>query len=375
MVNVSTLGQYLDQISRLKTQQTNLGDLSIQISSGLKTQKLSGLGAEILKTTRARTSVGELSVYNENIINADRRLKLMDTSLREMKAQLKNVAGSLSGAIQQGDYPDLESIQKLAGSVYDYMINLMNQKDGDRYLFGGSDNAAPPISNNGLLTSSLGNFVPDSSDLTNPPLMASGLIGDWGDGTITTEQFIASYSATSDTVIGFSNALTSGTAGKTTVRVDDVTEYDYTTLANKTPMRDVMLALGVLKSLPAVEYAPGALNDPTATTIAGDTAPYPPKEKQESFFAVINDLSTKLNKALDRMDQEEFRLAQVRAQISLVKDTNTEQIAAYKDIIGDIENADITEASAKILQVQTQLTASFQVTALMSQLTLASFLR
>lgn len=375
MTNISTLGQYLDQIARLKTQQSNFGDLTVQISSGLKTQKLSGLGDDILKTTRARTGVGELTVYSDNITNADRRLKLTDTALREIKKQTENVAGSLQTALQEGDYPDLESIKKLASSVYDFINSLINQKDGDRYLFGGADTAAPPISNNGLYSSALGQFIPDSSDLTNPPLVSSGIIGDWGDGTITTEEFIAAYSGTSDTVLGFSNALTTGTAGKTTVRVDDNSEFDYTTLANKTPLRDIILALGVLKDLPPVEYAPGALNNPTATTIAADTAPFPPKEKQESFYKVINDLTNKINNALDDIDQEEFKLAQVRAQISIVKDSHSEQIAAYKDIIGTVENADITEASALITQLQVQLQASFQVTALISQLTLANYLR
>ncbi len=200
------------------------------------------------------------------------------------------------------------------------------------------------------------------------------MIGDWGDGTITTDQFIAAYHATGDTVLGFSNALTTGTAGKTTVRVTDVSEFDYTTLANKTPMKEIVRLLGVLQSLPPVDYAPGALNDPTATTIAGDTSPYPPAAKQESFFAVLNDITVSLNKALDGMDQVEFNLAQVQAQIATVKDTQVEQINAYKDIIGDVEDVDVTEASARLLQIQTQLQASFQVTALMSQLSLVNFL-
>lgn len=374
MTNVSTLGQYLDQIARLKTQQSTLGDLSIQISSGKKTQTLSGLGDDIIRTTRARSNVDSLDVYNSNITNADRRIKLMLNSVDQMKAQVKNITGALTTAVQEGDYPDLASIQKLAGSVYDFMIDLVNGTDGERYLFGGSDTSEQPITDRGLLTSALGQFVPDSTDLTQPPLEASGMIGDWGDGTITTDQFIAAYHATNDTVLGFSNALTTNTAGKTTVKVSDISEFDYTQVANKTPMKDIIMALGVLKQLPPVESAPGALNDPTATTIAGDTPPNPPEEKQKNFYAVLNDLASTLNKAVDGLDQNEFALSQVDAQISLVKDSNTDQINNYKDLIGDTEDVDITEASAKISQLQVQLQASFQVTALMSQLTLANYL-
>lgn len=374
MPNVSTLGQYLDQIARLKTQQSTLGDLSVQISSGKKTQKLSGLGNDIIKTTRARVGVNNLGVYNENITNADRRIKLMLTSIGEIKKQAENISGSLVIAVQEGDYPDLESIKRLTGNVYNFIIDAMNQVDGDRYLFGGGDTSQQPITDTGLLSSALGEFMPDESDLTNPPIVASGLIGAWGDGSITTEQFIAAYNASSDTVLGYSNALSTGTAGKTMVRVNDGSEFDYTTLANNSAMRDIVLALGVLKEMPPVEHAPGALNDPTATTLAGDVAPFPPAEKQENFFAVINDLAATLNKAIDALDQEVFKLTQVQAQISIVKTSNIDQINAYKDIIGEVEDVDITEASVKITQMQTQLQASFQVTALLSQLTLANFL-
>lgn len=374
MVNVSTLGQYLDQIARLKGQQQTMGDLTLQVSSGKKTQKLSGLGSNIIATTRARIGVGSLETYSSNITNAHRRIDLMQNAIAEIRAQTQNIQGSLDLALQEGDFPDLESIKTLTSSVYDFIIDLVNQTDGERYLFGGADTAEPPITDRGLLTSALGEFMPDDADLTNPPLVASGMIGDWGDGTITTEQFIASYRATSETTIGFSNALTTNTAGKTSVRVSDTSEFDYTTLANKTGMKDILLALTVLKELPPVEHAPGALNDPTATTIAEDIAPWPPREKQENFFAVINDISRLLNSAMEQLSQEQFKLSQVQAQTAIVKNSNADQINAYKDIIGDIENADITEASARILQMQTQLQASFQVTALLSQLTLANFL-
>lgn len=371
---VSTLGQYLDQISRLKGQQSSLNDLSVQISSGKKTQKLSGLGNDIIRATRARAGVDSLETYSNNITNAQRRIKLMLNSTSEIKAQVEKITSGLQQAVQEGDFPDLESIKQLTQNVYNFILDNINQTDGERYLFGGGDTTEKPIADNGLFASSLGNFIPDSSDLTNPPLVSSGIIGDWGDGTITTDQFMAAYNATSDTVLGFSNALTSNTAGKTTVRVSDESEFDYTVLANKTAMKDIVKLMGVLKSLPPVEYAPGALNDPAATTIAGDTPPHPPAAKQEAFFTVLTDISTRLNKALDDMDQVEFKLAQVQAQIDTVNQSHTSQINAYKDIIGETEDVDITEASAKILQIQTQLQASFQVTALMSQLTLANFL-
>lgn len=374
MANISTLGQYLDQISRLKGQQQLLGDLTTQISSGKKTQALSGLGSDILKTTRARVGINSLEVYIDNIKNADRRIKLMQTSINEIKAQAGNISNALMTNVQEGEYPDLGVLQSMAGNIYNFIVDAMNQIDGERYLFGGSDTSEQPLTDAGLFESALGEFVPDASDLTNPPLVASGMIGDWGDGTITTDQFIASYRSMSDTILGFSNALTTDTAGKTTVRVNDNSEFDYTTLANKTSMKEIVRVLGIIKALPPVEHAPGALNDPTATTLAQDVAPFPPAEKQENFYKVLNDLGSLLNQAIDGLNDENFKLSQVQAQITIVKNSHTEQINSFKNIVGDVEDADLTESSAKIAQLQVQMQASFQVTALVSQLTLSNFL-
>jgi flagellar hook-associated protein 3 FlgL len=375
MASISTLGQSLDMIARLKRQQTNLGDLQAQISSGKKTQKLSGLGNDVLRDVRSRANINSLEVYIDNIKNAERRLQLMQNSVTQIKAQARNISSGIATANQQGEYPDLKSIQALAENVYNFILDSMNQKDGDRYLFAGGDTSELPIVDTGLYSSYLGNYVPDESDLTNPPQVAAGLIGQWGDGTITSDQFLEAIYGTSDVVLGYSNALTSGATGKTTVRVNDGAEFDYTTLANNQAMRDIVIVLGALKALPPVEHAPGALNNPGATTIAEDTPPNPPKEKQENFFKVLNSLSAKLNKAIDAMDQHTYRLSQVQAQVDIVKTSHTDQMNAYIDIVTDVENVDITEASAKILQIKIQLEASFQVTAMVSQLTLVNFMR
>ena len=158
------------------------------------------------------------------------------------------------------------------------------------------------------------------------------------------------------------------------MQVSDISNFDYTQLANEGPLKDIIRTLGVLKQLPPVEYAPGALNDPTATTLAQDVAPFPPREKQDNFYKVINNLIAKLDTSLDKIDQMQFDLSQVQAQINIVKTSHTDQIKAYQDIIGEVEDADISEVSVKINQMEIQIQASYQVTALVSQLTLSNFL-
>lgn len=374
MTGISTLGASIDQIARLKVQQNSLDLLSTQISTGKKTQQFSGLGTDILRSQRARADINSLEQYTTNIQNAHRRIQLMNGSLEQVRAQTNLIANGLTVGVQEGDAPDFETTQRLAEDVYNFIIDLINTKDGDRYLFAGADSSIQPIEDTGLFDSVLGTFVPDETDITNPPLQASGYIGDWGDGTITTDEFIASYQATNENILGYSDSLINETTGKVRVRVDGNSDFDYTVLGNTEGLKEIVVALGVLKNLPPPEYAPGALNDPLATAPADDVPPFPSREKQDNFYQVFNDLKQTLVRAVDKIEAEEYRLGLIEAQTAVIEEQHEYQINTFKTTIAEVEDVDLTEAVAKIQQAQISLEASFSVTSILADLSLVNFL-
>ncbi len=374
MTGISNLGQALSRIENLKSQQITLDGFSTQIATGKKTQKFAGLGADVLKSQRARANFNELDQYTTNIKNADRRIELMTSSLQQIKAQANNLLNGITSAPQGGDYPDFETTKELANDVYDYILDLINTKDGDRYLFAGSDSSVKPIDDDGLFESFLGTFRLDDDDLTTP-LEQSGFIGQWGAGTITTEEFINAYQNTNEKILGYSDALVSGTTGQVRVRVDENSDFDYTLLANDEGLKELVIAIGVLKDLPPPQYAPGALNTPTGTNTALQTPPFPPEEKQDNFYAVINDLGATIAKAVDKLDREEYRLSLTQAQTQMIKEQYKYQSNALQSLISEAEDIDLNETIVKLQQVQTSLEASYSVTALISDLTLVNFLR
>lgn len=373
MTSISNLGQALDQIARLKTQQNTMDLLSTQISTGKKTQQFSGLGTDILRSQRARASISAIEQYTNNIVNAHRRMDLMSNSLEHIAAQANNVANALTVGPQGGDYPDFATTQELATDVYDFVLDLINVKDGERFLFAGSDSSVQPIEDKGLFDAFLGEHVLDQTDLVTP-ITVSGFIGDWGDGTITTEEFIAAYRGVSEEVVGYSNPLTSGTTGEVRVRVDDNSDFDYTVLGNTAGIKDIVIALGVLKNMPPPEFAPGALNTPNLPLTPLETPPFPPEERQENFYQVINDLGQMIAQAVDNLQREEQKLGLVQAQTQIIQDQYIYQKDAFQSTISEVEDVDLTETVAKIQQVQIGLEASFSVTAIISDLTLVNFL-
>lgn len=374
MTGISNLGQALDQISRLKTQQVTLDTLANQIATGKKTQQFSGLGGDVLRSQRARADIKALDQYSTNITNATRRIELMTSSLQTITGQAGNISAALNTLVISGDIPEFETTQQLARDVYDFVVDLLNTKDGERFLFAGSDSETRPIEDRGLFDSYLGDFVPDIDDITNPPLTASGFIGDWGDGTITTEEFIAAYSDVNENILGYSESLVNDTTGQVRVRVDENSDFDYTMLANNDGLKDLVIALGVLKNLPPPEFAPGALNDPIATSVAEDVPPFPSTEKQENFKAVFTDIMGKIANAMDKIEMEEYRLSLVQAQTNVIQEQYTFQRNAFQNTVADAEDIDLNETAAKIQQAQVSLEASYSVTALISDLTLVNFL-
>lgn len=375
MTGISNLGQALDQISRLKSQQVDLSTFSTQIATGKKTQQFSGLGTDILRSQRARADINKLDQYSTNITNASRRIELMTSTVEQINGQVSNISAALATLAQGGELPEFETTQQLASDVYDYVIDLMNQKDGERYLFAGSDSSVRPIEDTGQFDAFLGNFIPDEDDIANPPLEDSGFIGKWGNGSITTAEFIDAYKNTNENVLGYSESLVSGSTGDVRVRVDENSDFDYTLLANTPGLKDLVISLGVLKNLPPPSSAPGALNDPTATRAADDIPPFPSTEKQENFYAVFNDLAATISTSVDKLEREEYRLSLVQAQTLTIKEQYTYQTNSLQSIIGEVEDVDLTETVAKIQQLQIGLEASFSVTALISDLTLVNFLR
>lgn len=371
---ISNLGQALDQITRLKTQQRTMDQLATQLNTGKKTQNLSGLGGDVLISTRTRANIRSLDVYVSNITNTDRRLNMMSNSLEYIRQEADKVLTAMSLAMEKGEYQSMDTLRGQAEDVYQFVLDLLNTQDGDRYLFSGGDTTTKPVNDVGLLDSFLGEFVPDSTNLTNPPLVTSGIIGQWGDGTITTTQFISSYRNMNDATLGYSSALSSGTAGQITTRISDTSEVDYTVLANSSPLKDILAVMGMLKSMPPPEHAPGALNDPLATTLEEDTGSFPPAAKQNNFFEVISDLGSMLNDAIHTLETDSIRLAQIQERLNTVKLDHTEAINTLETIVSDVENVDTTEVVARINQLQVQLEASYQVTALVANLSLVNFL-
>lgn len=397
MTGVSTLGQALDQIERIKEQQLLFSTLSTQLTTGKKAQTYIGLQAEVLLSKRSRAEFNSFDTYVKNIINADRRIKLMLNAIEEFKAQAENFANVLVNFSQQSEHqkgqiiyyddpltPEIENIpvgmtsaeegvdfatvREFAGNVLKFFKDLINAKDGDRYILGGADTLVQPLSDTGTLDSAL-----------------SVLINGWKNGTVTTSGLIADIrdrkavgnpDALTDTVVGYSAGLSAGTVGKVFVRIDDMSEVDYTALGNDKSLRDIVVVASALMNgaLPPMidTYTPPNTYPgvPDAQGAPGNTV----GEMRDNFFQLYNELTAMVNNAIDDIDKLRFKLEGVRVRIDDVKKSHTEQKNLLLNTISNVENVDIDEVAVMIQQMQIQLDASYRITAKLQELSLANYL-
>jgi flagellin-like hook-associated protein FlgL len=397
MTFVSTLGRTLDQINRLKDLQSELGDLHVQLATGKIAQRFKGLGKDVIRSERARADFNTLDVYVNNIVNADRRLEIMTNTLEEFQAQVQNLASAMQsfleeGSHQEGDivyYDDpltpeveripiglssanpsveLETLQGLADNMFNYVVDLMNSKDGTRYMFSGAQTLSKPILDTGLLDTAV-----------------RGLVGDWKDGTIDTDELISAITtrdssvdtnAITDTIVGFSSELSSGNARNTFVRVDEYAEFDYTVLANGKGFRDVLVALNFLRNdifSPVIDHQDPDNPDPAAPLAEGAPG-LTVEEQKDNFYKVFSELGKMIQSSLDRIDTERFKLEQVRANIIEIKEDHVMAQSTLQEEISNVEDADMNEVAMQINFMTVRLEASYAVTSTLSRLNLVNYL-
>lgn len=401
MTGVSTLGQALNQIGLIKNQNRTLTTLSVQMSTGKKTNVFSGLGTDVLTSKRARAEFKSIETYQNNITIADRRIKLMLTAVNEFKAQAENLSASILGLSQESAHEDgdiviwddplttgeenvrvgvnsgemdvdFKTLQDLARNLYDFMYDLLNTKEVDRYLLNGADTLTKPVTDNGGLDAAM-----------------TGLLTDWKNelspNNITSDQLISSITgrtstasnprALTDTIVGYSADLTAGNVGDIFVRVSETTEVDYTALANEQCFRDILVGLSFMKNaslgpIADVFAEPYTLGDaPIENGAPG--ANY--DEMKQNFYEVFNAVGRMVESAINDIDRIVANLEGQRARLDDFKKSYVEQKNALLTTISDVEDVDTNEVAVKITALQIQLDASYRVTALLQDLSLANY--
>lgn len=333
--NVSTLGQQMNIISRIKDMQSQMSTYQQQISTGVKYQDFKSYGIDSLRIQNYRADLSSISTYMYNIDSSQTNIQQMNSSLSESMEQAGNILDAISVQLSKGSEFDLENIKGAAATALKMVETSMNTRVGDRYLFAGSDVSNEPY--------------PDASTGTSN---IQSRVTDWLNGTSDTATFLSDISGLTDSQSGYSNSLQS--AKNVTARASDDMEVDYTVKANSEGFKKV---LNGLRAIANMEF-------PTDTDVP----------TKDNFYEALDGLYQMVQDGINGLRSDSTKVATAAQVLDSIKTNHTDDRQNLQTIMESTEAADTTDAVIKFQTLQTQLNASFQVTSILSQLSLARLL-
>lgn len=331
---VSFLGTSQAQISRLQDLNSTLAELSRQLTARTKHTTLAGFGADAGNVVRNRVERNKVDSYLANIDTVTNRIKQMETAMTALRDSASQIVTGIATGVNDGT-ADVKSLSALAKNVLSFAKDLVNLKSDGRYLFAGSDSASAPLQDSNALNSN------NQANVTA-----------WLNGTITTDQLTAATTALTTTQLGMNAGLSA--SGNVTARISETAELDYTVRADQDGMQEMIRALGLMANL----------KEPAA----GDTPDAGEANK------VMQYVLTTLQNGIKQLDSADMRLGTNYNLVKELQSTHEADSAMLDNLIGDAEDVDTTDVAAKIQSLQTQLQASYQVTNIVSNLSLVNFI-
>lgn len=332
---VSFQGKADAQSLRLKSLRQAVQDLQRQMTTQKKYERLSGFGFQSLSAQRYRMDTSRLESYLDNIDHTSTRIKLMTNSMSEAANQGRQLLSALNTEVLGGEL-DIGTINTIAKNALSFVQSLVNSEHDGRYLFAGSATTSQPFT--------------DKLGLENT---YQTQVADWLSGAQTTTQLLNNSDGYTPTQLGFNASL--GSAGSVATRIDESVELDYTVIATENGFEDLIRGLSFAANM--------KLPDP-ATDVPDLT----------EFTTVMKNIADTVRRGVAAMDQAVAGLGSKFTLITSMQNSHEQELAMVQSLSDELENVDTTEVVAKLQIAQTQLESSYQITGIVSQLTLVNYL-
>lgn len=332
---ISFLGQSQAQSGRLRELQTLMSDLQRQATTQKKYETMSGFGFDSLRLQRYRMDANSLDTYMSNIGTATTRIDIMNNAMTKASDLGRQLISAISTDVLGGEV-DIESIRTIARNNLSFLQSLVNTEVDGRYLFAGSATDTVPVENT-----------------LQPNSYYQGQVQDWLNGTITTAQLQANAAGTTPVQLGYDPALSA--SGNVSIRIDDSTEVDYTVMGNANGFDQIMNALAFAANF---ELPDAATDVPSV----------------EEFTKVLQGIMNMAQEGVKAMDSAVGQISGKYSLVQTIESTHETDRNLYLKLIDQQENVDTTEVLVQLQSLKTQLEASFQVTNIVSQLSLVNYL-
>ncbi len=395
MTRIGTFAQQKFLMFHTLRTQKSLFDSSIQLASGQKAQQYSGIVRDINRLFAVETAQMRAKEYLHNVEVVQRRIELTDLSLDG----IENIARELRGFLEDaGDAPaaNHSDLRTFAINARALLIDRLNARDGDRYLFSGNRVDRETVTLDPAI------YTPVSLFQANATTIDSTFYAQYRDDVLGTpgfpqgsfyEQIYFDKNGVAPTV-PFPADPDNPTA--TEFIVEDPGLWDYYVTRMSSPQ---MLASPMLDHYQGDSNAPRVRISETTTIsygITGDEealqqlflvvdaiASLPVQAPPDAFLStLIGEARSTLSKVIDADTSTTFESItelrnRVLGPIKLLDnslETLTRSIDHATDVIADTEGVNATEVIARLQTEQLILEASYRTVSLIQSLSLTNFI-
>jgi flagellar hook-associated protein 3 FlgL len=144
MTRVVNLAQQNLIMSYIRDAQTRMQETQIQMSTGYKSQRYSGIAADARQVVNLESSRARIDQYQANNKTVDLRLQTMESSTAQVLDAATQLKTLLTNALNASNANDM-AVGLQAQNLLNEVSKQLNVKIGDRYLFSGSKTDTPPV--------------------------------------------------------------------------------------------------------------------------------------------------------------------------------------------------------------------------------------
>jgi len=310
MSTISTLARqnlFLQSIAQLQTQANTLES---QVSKGIKSTQLSGLGASAAEITNLQNEVSQNQSYLDTISTVQQNVQENSTVLSNIESAVTNFT---SGLPDSAFTTSPNTIQTTAKQLLQEVGDFINTQGANGYIFSGSLTGTAPF---------------DTSGLPNPGSLTSSVSGAPPSGYYTGNNTAASAT------------------------IDNNLTIQYGVTGNNPALENIIRVLNFFANLP-----PGSPNANSPTDQAN-----------------VGQAQTLLTQGVAGLQQAIGKLASQTSELSQVQHQHQGMITLAQTNLTNIEAVDPATVISQLNQLETTMQASFTTISDLQKLSLVNYL-
>ncbi len=342
MTTLSTLGQSNLLRSEFSTLQSGIQQLQNQIGTGNKTQVYGDLGTQATLDINLRNQATLVDNFKKNISELSIRTSLMDKNLvtiHDTALAVQNLAFSSPSFSAQRT-----NIVEAAKAAIDQINQTLSTSVNGRNLFGGTQTQ----SNTVIASATL---LPTVQTAVTAAITAAGGVG--------VAAAIQAAVSGGTGVIATSASYYLGGPAHAPSQIDQGLTVDYSMTAGDPAFLTMMQGLYTLASLP----------QPVGTTAT------PPNITDADFDATAQAAASTISQGLTQLQSLTEKNGRNEQLLTDTSNAHDATLTVLQTQIDDIEQVNLADASTRLSQLQTELGASYKLTAELSTLNLIDFLK